>query len=625
MPRIFPSHNASLAATLGIFCFMPLQPLICVAQDAPPADAESSQPGPARHYKNAADLGSALKALADEHPTLCTLSSIGKSFQGRDIHVLRVAGDGAVHPDSRPALLLTAGIDGDLPATSEVALAMAERLLDAAAADNEQVVELLTNHTVYVIPRINVDAAESYFGPVKWEQHLNLQPDDPDRDGFQDEDGPEDLNGDGLVTMMRVYDPERADSLANPNDARLNVKADPSQRLAPTFVLYTEGLDNDNDENFNEDGPGGTDPNRNFMHNWKQYDASSGLYPTSAPETLALLRFVLDHQNIAIAYTLGSQDNLFKPPSPDPKDAAGVPVHIDGGDVAIYKAVGEKYREITGVRDASNADHSGAFYAWAYAQFGIPSFTSSMWVRPEVKEEPKDSSKVEAQPSQTVPTAEVPAAESTVTDEGASPPKPAPAEVALQKQEPKKEDKNKDYGDVEELAWLKYSDVMCDGSGFVPWQKFDHPQLGEVEIGGWKPFFRSTPSANAIDPIVDGQYKFLLELGTYFPSVSLAPATVTRLGSNLFEVKTRIVNSGFLPAGTAMAQRNQRARPFLIRLSTPTENIVTGQRVNRIWSLPGSGGKQEFRWIISAPEGSVLTLTLFSEKYGTTQSAVDLK
>jgi hypothetical protein len=38
---------------------------------------------------------------------------------------------------------------------------------------------------------------------------------------------------------------------------------------------------------------------------------------------------------------------------------------------------------------------------------------------------------------------------------------------------------------------LKYQDEKYGGKLFVPWKKFKHPELGEGEIGGWKPKYRS--------------------------------------------------------------------------------------------------------------------------------------
>jgi hypothetical protein len=177
----------------------------------------------------------------------------------------------------------------------------------------------------------------------------------------------------------------------------------------------------------------------------------------------------------------------------------------------------------------------------------------------------------------------------------------------------------------EDTAWLAYSDETRDGSGFVPWQKLEHPQLGPVEVGGWVPYFKVNPPPDEIDAIAEKQTAFVLDLAGRFPRVSLAEPEITRLAAGLYEVKTALVNDGYLPTGTAMAVRNRRARPYVVRLSVDSEHVLTGQRVNKTWSVPGSGGRASYRWIIQSPDGSELTITVYSEKFGEFKRTVWLR
>ena len=45
------------------------------------------------------------------------------------------------------------------------------------------------------------------FGAIKSARKMNSAKNDDDNDGRLDEDGPEDLNKDGFITVMRVKDP----------------------------------------------------------------------------------------------------------------------------------------------------------------------------------------------------------------------------------------------------------------------------------------------------------------------------------------------------------------------------------------------------------------------------------
>ena len=88
---------------------------------------------------------------------------------------------------------------------SELAVRMARRLIERAAAD-KQVKELLDRFTFYIIPRPSPDASEAFFQKPFREREGNLRKTADQRDPDAG-DVAEDLNGDGLITMMRVADP----------------------------------------------------------------------------------------------------------------------------------------------------------------------------------------------------------------------------------------------------------------------------------------------------------------------------------------------------------------------------------------------------------------------------------
>ncbi len=627
-----------------------------------------AQPAHAAAYLTHADLSVAVQDLARAHPNLCAVEAVGTSREGRAIWAVRLALPGPVEPDRRPGILVVANIDGDYLSGSAAALDVVRKLVSMAAAGDARAVEFLGRATLYVVPRVNPDAAERFFAPLKDGRRRDLRPDDRDQDGLVDEDPPNDLNGDGLVTMMRVFDPEKADMMADPAEPRLDLKPDRDKGQRAAFAIYAEGADDDGDGSYNEDGLGGVDLNMNYMHGYKEHADGAGPHQVSEPESLALLGYVLAHQNIAAVLVYGRHDNLSSPPEGTGTLPSGAPETIDAGDAGLYKNVSEKFREITKLHKVPAEPAEGAFFAWAYAQFGVPSFTTPLWTRPEPakdegkKEEGKDDGKE--------PSAAPPGAPASAGDEKASAGlKPSGIGNISQETIDELRDAAEARGievrddmmagltqemvegfaqrmgiavkrvggggsggaggggkgeaaNKEDAAWLKYSDDLRQGSGFVAWQPFEHPQLGRVEIGGWRPYFKVVPAPEEIDAIAAGQVEFILELAGRLPKVSLAEPKVTRLASGLYEVKTALVNDGYLPTGTAMAVRNRRARPYVVRLSATPQQILSGQRVNKIWSVPGSGGRQPFRWIIQIPDGSELTITVHSEKFGTFERTI---
>ena len=167
---------------------------------------------------------------------------------------------------------------------------------------------------MYIIPRANPDGAELMFGKVKSFRRTNARKVDDDNDGRVDEDGPEDLNGDGFISVMRVKDP-KGPYMVHPDDARLLRRADAAKGEAGGWSVYWEGIDNDGDGFINEDGPGGVDLNRNFQHRYPYYTPDAGPHMVSEPETRAMMDYILKKKNVAMILTYGASDNLITAPT----------------------------------------------------------------------------------------------------------------------------------------------------------------------------------------------------------------------------------------------------------------------------------------------------------------------
>ena len=211
---------------------------------APPAAAQ---------YPDHAALGTALRRLAASHPGETELVTIATSPGGRAVQALRVGAPG------RPALLVVANAFGPHLVGSSIALAAAQALLEAARPG------ILDSATVWFVPRLNPDAAEAMFSRPTWARTANGMATDDDRDQQVDEDPLDDLNGDGLITEMRLADPNGG-WVTDSADPRLLRHADASKGEVGAWTVVSEGRDADDDGRYNEDGPGGTDVNRNFAY-----------------------------------------------------------------------------------------------------------------------------------------------------------------------------------------------------------------------------------------------------------------------------------------------------------------------------------------------------------------------
>jgi hypothetical protein len=244
------------------------------------------------------------------NPALKVLT-IGKSAGGRPIYVARVAAPGGTDPDERPAVFVGANIQGSHNAGTEAALDLLETLLSAPAGS--EAAKLLAARTFYVAPALNPDAHDALFASLRARRGGNGMKIDRDRDGLEGEDPADDLNGDGMITRMRIPDPAGG-WLAHPDEPRILIKADAMKERAGAYRIVTEGRDDDKDGAYNEDGTDGVWPDRNFAHAFPHPDASAGPWPSYAPESRAIMDFLLGRANIALAVVYGPANNLLAAP-----------------------------------------------------------------------------------------------------------------------------------------------------------------------------------------------------------------------------------------------------------------------------------------------------------------------
>ena len=261
-------------------------------------------------YHRPEDVNSILRSWNSKYSNLTSLIPIGKSVEETDLLALRIAAvtNESLEPDSRPAVFVTANLEGYHLVGTEAALLLAEKLLTKHGLD-EDITQLLTNITVYIAPLLNPDTTQEYFARVRYQRQRNSVSVDEDMDDRIDEDGFDDLNRDGMITKMRVKDPE-GKWIPDPSEPRLMRLADPKKGESGIYKMYTEGLDNDEDGLYNEDPLGGIELNRNFPHDFEYYIKTAGLWPVSAPEVIALFKFFTAHPNICMILNF-STENTF--------------------------------------------------------------------------------------------------------------------------------------------------------------------------------------------------------------------------------------------------------------------------------------------------------------------------
>lgn len=553
----------------------------------------------AADYGNHAAMTERLAALSEREPELVRVRELARSRENRTLWVVEIGEGTEEDRTTRPAMLVVAGVEGDDLVGPFTIVSWIERLV---AEDRDA--DLLKTTTLYVVPCLNPDAAERYFEEPRIDDARNGTPNDEDHDGLADEDGSEDLNGDGLVTMMRVEDKE-GQYIADPNEPRLLLKADPLKGEVPVWKLLPEGIDNDRDKRWNEDGPGGVNFNRNFPYGYKYFAPDAGLHPVSENETRALADFVVAHPNIGLVLTYGAADNLRKTPQSAASPGRSKPMEaISDKDIGYVEALGKVYRAKLGVSDdLEDASEPGSFSDWMYFHRGRLSLAARPWD----------------------PAAAVAAAKAKKDEK----PKEAKPEDPNDPNAPKAEEKpakNKDdkrgKKEREQLAWFDERSPEA----FVTWQAIEHPDFPgrRVEVGGFRPFSQTNPPAALLDELAAKHGEFLTDLAGRLPRIGVAKIECRLLADSIYEIEILVTNTGFLPTALSHGETSQQILPTRVTLDLEPACFLAGARTTFLPTIAGSGGTAKTRCTVRATGRSEIKFEVVSTLGGRVKGTIDL-
>jgi hypothetical protein len=165
-----------------------------------------------------------------------------------------------------------------------------------------------------------------------------------------------------------------------------------------------------------------------------------------------------------------------------------------------------------------------------------------------------------------------------------------------------------------EKSLLAYSDKTLDGKGFVNWQKYIHPTLGEVEIGGFAPYLETTPKAEKIDSLLIIQLPWLLQLSKKLPEISVADQKVTDLGAGVYRLELFVENKGFLAYPIAIGERNKQPAPVVLVLEGDVE-ILEGLKRTPIGTIGGNQVKK-LEWVVRTEKKPMISVKLESAVFG---------
>lgn len=563
-----------------------------------------------KKYYNYDELSDIMQRLAKQYPDLCSIESIGKSRMGRDQLLLTITNKKTGKDTEKPAAYVDGAIHGNEVNGVTDALYLAWYLLTRYKYDPE-VAAVVDRSTVYILPALNVDAVDSYvrFPNTENNPREPFRPIDDDKDGLYDDDMTEDVDGDGELSNMYMEDAAGDYRLSKDGLRFLRIGKDDWWEGKRFRLIGTEGYDNDGDGRMAEDDLGGIDPNRVYPFDFRKSMGKS--YPLSEPVTRNQWNFVMKHKNIMFDvnyHNYGREIMYMYPPSngvqrqvdsrsPRPGEtvdrfAFRAPYSVQSSyqhDAQVMNQIVSDATFILNDYHPVPGNEYGETLSSMYYILGAYSLLIELWDR-------------------NVPYADA-NGDGYVNDEEYA------KWVAL---------------DLGEDAWVKP-------------HKFNHPQLGEIWIGGTnKKHIGRTPPPRYMEDEAMRQSRLVLHVMKQFPELKLKNAVVKKAGNNLYQVEVDVVNDRFMPTASDRLVLMKKHTPDVLKATVNGGTLVEpaqGGQTTRGYekSATAAGQKVEFRTrgnsvttfrytiVTTNPKGTTLNLDLSSLTGGKDQLKVTLQ
>jgi hypothetical protein len=351
-----------------------------------------------------------------------------------------------------------------------------------------------------------------------------MRPFDNDGDGLVNEDMLDDLDNDGNIVMMRRKSKTGRWKTDPKYSTRMyQVKGD---EIGDYEMLGYEGIDNDKDGLVNEDLIGTYDPNRDWGWNWQPNYVQNGalFYPGTLPETRAIKAFIINHPNIAGAQSYHNYGGMFlRGPGAAEDDALFAPQ-----DIEVYDNIGklgEKmipgYNYFVIHKDLYTV--YGGEIDFLSLTRGIFTFSNELMTSYKLFNQKNTAGRWD----------------------------------------------NDEFNEFDKYVLF--------GDGYVEWKAFNHPQFGDVEIGGPKKNYIRNHPGFMIQEDAHRNMAFSLYHAYQTPKLEIVGIKTENLSGDLVAVTATIMNTRIIPTHSRHDVKNKIERPNYISLSG--SDLVAGMTV----------------------------------------------
>jgi len=496
------------------------------------------------HYYLQDEIEDHVKKLAEMFPDIFDCEYLLETPDGHHIIAVTLTNKATGPACDKPAF----HIDGNTHAGEVTGMMAAMHTMDALATNygkDDKVTFILDNMAVYIVPCVSPDGSQTYLTTPYTLRSVNRSYYDK-QDGLEGED----LDGDGVIRMMRVPDAHGAWK-KNPENADLMVKRSPDDVSGEFFSIYTEGLLGRFD-GLNvpvNKAKWGRDFNRNYPFGWfpEYRQPGAGEYPLVNPENKAMAEFIINHPNIgSVATNHTSGGILLTVPGTYPEKKA------PAEDMKLMNALAEMGTQATGYKhinifDSFTVDQdnysSGAFDDYCYETQGIYSITLELWNLDErcgIKH--------------------------------------------FWDADPKVDTSEEDF--AKRVQWISEN---AEPGDFLPWKEFDHPQFGKVEIGGFNyKFTIQNPPKKLLEQECSKITDFMVRWAMAMPRLQIDSFCVSPVEGDIWKAEAVVSNAGFLP--TYLSQNAKKLGVAkTVKVCIDAEDLVSCEQVQDIGDLSSFG------------------------------------
>lgn len=476
-----------------------------------------------------------LDRLEKAFPKFLKVGSVGKSYNGQEIKYMTINNPETGAEFSKAAMYIDANIHGNEIQGGEICMYTIWYLMENYGRI-DKITRLVDERVFYIFPVVNPDGRQYFMEGDGGGARTGHVPVDSDNDGLYDEDGPNDLNGNGVIEQIRMYVPGKGNMRVSTLDKRI-MEPVAFGETGDYIILGREGIDDDGDGLVNEDGPGSYDPNRNWAIDWQPNYVQRGAmeFPFQLPEADAINKFLMSHPNIAGVQAYHNTGGMILR-GPGAESLGEYPA----SDVRFYDELGKNgermlpfYRYIV-IWSGLYTVHGG-FIDWTSDGLGMISFSNELWngrqqyfTSPELQKQTQDP--------------DSPISRST--------------------------------------GGFFFDDYLEFGDQYVDWKEFDHPDYGKVEMGGrWKKTRGRIPPKFMNEELCHRNMSFTLYQADEMPMMKMGDYKVEKIGKNVFRVWVEFSNPKVAPTITEKAAQNNVVRPDLLSLEGNVE-IISASWIN---------------------------------------------